>query len=148
MLVAGVLGKSQMEELVQTKIFIPKNVATRDVLDFVVAMGRPIQRVLAYPDGFEIMFNLAPTQQGRVLSKATMYGMVIGGRQHYAAIGVTEPVTVDELLKLPVAEISAWLADNEEELGTRDYEAILAKEVAGKKRSTVVKGLKALVGDE
>ena len=54
MLVAGVLGKSQMEEVVQTKLFIPKNVATRDVLDFVVAAGRPIQQVLAFPDGFEI----------------------------------------------------------------------------------------------
>jgi len=150
MLVAGVLGKPQ-EEVVQTKLFIPKNVATRDVLDFVVVMGRPIQQVLAYPDGFEITFNLAPTQQGRVLTKATMYGMVIGGRQHYAAqdtVGITEPVTIDELLNLPVAEISAWLADHEEELGIKDYEVILAKEVAGKKRSTVVKGLKALIGEE
>ena len=56
--------------------------------------------------------------------------------------------TVDDLLKLQVAEISAWLSDHEEELGIRDYEAILAREVAGKKRSTVVKGLKTLIGEE
>ena len=80
-----------------------------------------------------------------------MYGMVIGGRQHYAAqdtVGITEPVTVDDLLKLPVAEISTWLSDHEEELGIKDYAAILAREVAGKKRNAVDKGLKALIGEE
>jgi hypothetical protein len=107
----------------------------------------PVLSLAKLTESSEIVFNLAPTQQGRVLTKATLYGMVIGGRQHYAAtVGITEPVTVDDLLKLPVAEISAWLADHE--LGIKDYEAILAKEVAGKKRSTVVNGLKALIGEE
>ena len=97
----------------------------------------PVLSLAKLTESIEIMFNLAPTQQGRVLTKATLYGMVIGGRQHYAAtVGITEPVTVDDLLKLPVAEISAWLSNHEEELGINDYEAILAKEVAGKKRST------------
>jgi len=149
MLVAGILYTR--EDLVRHKFFVPKSVSTFDTLEFLVAAGRPLLSVQRYPDGLEIELNLGSADQNRTLNKASMYGLVIGGRQHHSAkdtIGVTEPVTVDDLLKLPVAEISAWLSDHEEELGIKDYEAILAKEVAGKKRSTVVKGLKALIGQE
>ena len=147
-LAAGVF-KSQMEELVQTKLFIPLSVATNDVLEFIVATGRPVQQVLAYEDGFEITIPVALTQQGRVLSKATRYGMVIGGRAHYSApvdeLGATMEVSPQEVCSWSVAEINRWLADHEEELGIVDYEAILAAEEAGKNRASVVKGLKALI---
>ena len=49
------------------------------------------------------------------------------------------------MVKLSVNDLSAWLADHEEELGIRDYEAVLAAEMAGKNRASVVKGLKALI---
>ena len=142
-LAAGMIGISQ-EELVLTKLFIPNSVPTRDVLDFIVATGRPVQGVLAFEDGFEISVPISANQQGRVLPKATRYGLVIGGRQHYS-LGATTDVVPEELVKLSVNDLSAWLADHEEELGIKDYEAILAAEEAGKKRSSVVKGLKALI---
>ncbi len=133
-----------------TKLFIPLSVPTRDVLDFIVATGRPVQQVLAFEDGFEITVPISANQQGRVLPKATRYGLVIGGRQHYSVptLGATTEVIPEELIKLSVNDLSAWLADHEEELGIKDYEAILTAEVAGKNRSSVVKGLKALIGGE
>jgi len=140
-LAAGMIGISQ-EELVLTKLFIPNSVPTRDVLDFIVATGRPVQGVLAFEDGFEISVPISANQQGRVLPKATRYGLVIGGRQHYS-LGATTDVIPEELVKLSVNDLSAWLADHE--LAIKDYEAILAAEMAGKKRSSVVKELKALM---
>ena len=44
-----------------------------------------MQQVLAFEDGFKITVPISPNQQGRVLPKATRYGLVIGGRQHYSA---------------------------------------------------------------
>lgn len=92
-LVAGIIGKT--EEVMYQKVFIPLEVSTRDVLEWVSYMGRPIHQVLVFEDGFEIMFSIANEQLGRVLGRAKQVGMVIGGRQHYSPPKPKRKKTVD-----------------------------------------------------
>ncbi len=53
------------------------------------------------------------------------------------------------LMGKSMKEVETFLAAREDELGIKDYEAILALEEAKKKpRARVMKGLKALIGEE
>jgi hypothetical protein len=55
---------------------------------------------------------------------------------------------VEELMGQSVDTISTFLAAHEDELGLKDFQDMLEWEQIHRKRSTLIKGLKALIGGE
>jgi hypothetical protein len=70
----------------------------------------------------------------RILSKATTRGFIVGGRV-MRAVGVSKEYMLEELMGWSVKEIETFLTEHE--LGTQDYEDMLAYEQAHKNRATV-----------
>ena len=145
-LTAGVLGVVQRgDAIVQTLFFIPKAAPVRDVCEFLHAVGRPVQQCRVHPDGVEVGFSLASAEQARVCNKATARSFTVGGRNLRPQVGVFGEYTLEELMAAPVKDIETFLAAHE--LGLKEYQDMLAYELAHKNRATLVKGLQALIGE-
>ena len=152
---AGLIGVHNKEAQVQTiPIFIPREATAYEVFDFLKHVGMP-KRYEFYPEGIDVHLQIPPAHQARILPKATERGFTIGGYAQRPAsrpagehLGATTTDTAEEVVSWPVAKITQWLYDNGEELGERDYQGLLAAEMNGKNRSTVVKTLKGLLGED
>ena len=59
---------------------------------------------------------------------------------------IFEEYNLDELMSRSAKVISDFIAAHEDELGLSDFQAMLDREMAGKKRSTVIAGLQAHLG--
>jgi hypothetical protein len=78
---------------------------------------------------------------------------VVGGRRiiptPQRVIGAADDYGPEELMSGSVKDIEAFLASREDELCGADYRALLEYEQAKKRpRSTLVRGLQALIGEE
>ena len=125
-------------------VFIPNTAYIPDVLGFLHDAGRSVQGLRRYGDGVDITFGVARNEEGRILSKATARGFIVGGRvMRPQAADVIADYTLEELMGRSVKDIETFLGEHE--LGVEEYEDMLAYELAHKNRTTVVKGLKALV---
>ena len=152
---AGLIGIPDKEaQVAHTIIFVPNETPVRRLFEFLREVGMPKQYKF-YPEGVDIYLQIPPSHQSRLLPKATERGFTIGGhavapqkRPSNEHLGATTTDTPADVVSWPVAKITQWLYENEEELGERDYEQILAAELSGKNRSTVVKTLKGLLGED
>ncbi len=61
------------------------------------------------------------------------------------AVGIFEEFSLDELMSRSAKIISEFIVAHQDELGLNDYQAMLNRELAGKKRSSVVSALQALL---
>jgi hypothetical protein len=133
------------------KIFVPKDAYLGDVLEFLAAANTPIRGVTTYTDGWDINVQVAPVEQGRILSKATSRNLVVGGRQHKPVpaenVGVFGEYDLESLMKENVDTILVFVAAHQDELGIKDFQDMLVWEEAHKKRSTIIRGLQALIGE-
>ena len=59
-----------------------------------------------------------------------------------------EEYNLDELMGRSARIISDFIAAHQAELGASDYQAMLDRAMAGKKRATVIAGLQAHLGGE
>jgi hypothetical protein len=75
---------------------------------------------------------------------------IVVGRPRGSAenIGVFGEYSLEELMGQSVDTISTFLAAHEDELGLKDFQDMLEWEQIHRKRSTLIKGLKALIGGE
>jgi hypothetical protein len=79
-LTAGLLGTPQ-GVVMNVTVFIPNTAYIPDVLGFLHDAGRPVQGLRRYDDGVDITFSVARNEEGRILSKATARGFIVGGRK-------------------------------------------------------------------
>jgi hypothetical protein len=140
------------------KFFVPEPVHVGDLLESLVFFGRPVDTFTQYEDGYEITVACGPVQVPTFAARATSCCYIVGGRKMKSAakqtvgdepttIGATDDYDLEELMDGSVKEIRAFLATRDDELFETDYQAMLTYEQGHKNRKSVVRVLRAALGE-
>jgi hypothetical protein len=142
---------------------VPDDTPLFDVLNALVFFGRPVVEVGEVKGGFQVSvmcsaqdvaayrayvtrmgWNGAPAVKSvPVENKAPAAQPPAAEKPAKKAVGVFDEYNLDELMGRSAKIISDFIVTHEDELGLNDYQAMLDRELAGKKRSTVIAGLQA-----
>jgi hypothetical protein len=143
---------------------VPDDAPLFDVLNVLVYFGRPVVETREVKGGFKVSvmasaqdvaayrayvarmgWNDAPKPAVPVLAESRPAAQPPAAKK---AVGALDEYNLDELMSRSAKVISDFIAAHEDKLGTKDYQAMLDRELAGKKRATVVAGLQVHLGKE
>ncbi len=142
---------------------VPDTAPLFDVLNALVLFGRPVVETKEVKGGFQVSVMASAQDVAAYRAYVTRMGWNDAPKPVLAenkveeapaaqppaakqAVGVFEEYNLDELMSRSAKIISDFLAAHEDELGLNDYQAMLDRELAGKKRATVIAGLRAHLG--